>query len=503
MRRNVIMLVGRGRDRLGRSLATLASGNRRCSASTCRAASRWCCPRWATYKSDSLDVAVDIIRNRVDGFGVARARDHPPGRRHRRRPPRGEGPRQGARASSGKTAELRFRPVLAVAAARGREHQHHDDDAHRLDHHGRDGPATPTTTTTPPSDEAAAAARRVVRRGHGGRPRPRSPPRGVADDERDDCVVLPDSRAARRPALLPRPDRAHRQGRRQRDESSSARARATWSSIDLNGDGSAKFNELAAQQFSQPSPSGDPNGHGAIAIILDGIVQSAPEVQEPDLRGHGRRSPAAPGDFDEERRRGPRQADRLRRAAGPARRSERRERVADARAGPARCRHRRRRHRPRARRHLHARLLPPARAGGDHRAHPQRDGAVHARHVPRADRLRPHAHPGRRHRHHRVGRGHRRLVHRLLRTAEGRGARRRDRALVRRPCVHIARSARSSPPTSCRSSAPRCSTSSPSVAYGASRFFLGLSTVLDLVLSYFFMHPLVVAPGAQPGARAR
>ena len=45
----------------------------------------------------------------------------------------------------------------------------------------------------------------------------------------------------------------------------------------------------------------------------------------------------------------------------------------------------------------------------------------------------------------------------------------RDGALVRRPRVHTARSAPSSPPTSCRSSARSCSTSSPSARCAASR----------------------------------
>jgi preprotein translocase subunit SecD len=55
--------------------------------------------------------------------------------------------------------------------------------------------------------------------------------------------------------------------------------------VELKDSGNAKFNELATQQYAQPSPSGVAGGHGAIAITLDGIVQSAPEVQTPTFDG--------------------------------------------------------------------------------------------------------------------------------------------------------------------------------------------------------------------------
>ena len=60
------------------------------------------------------------------------------------------------------------------------------------------------------------------------------------------------------------------------------------------------------------------------------------------------------------------------------------------------------------------------------------------------------AEPGRCHRHHRVGRRDRRLVHRLLRTHEGRSARRARPSARASTGRSPARSARSSPPTSCR-----------------------------------------------------
>ena len=72
-----------------------------------------------------------------------------------------------------------------------------------------------------------------------------------------------------------------------------------------------------------------------------------------------------------------------------------------------------------------------------------------ARVVP-VERARPHAHAGRGHRHHRVGRCDRRLVCRLFRATQRRGAHGQDRALLARARLPCGRSARSSPPTSCR-----------------------------------------------------
>ena len=59
-------------------------------------------------------------------------------------------------------------------------------------------------------------------------------------------------------------------------------------------------------------------------------------------------------------------------------------------------------------------------------------------------------HPGRRHRHHRVGRRHRRLLRRVLRATEGRGPLGQVAAGVGAQRASPARGARSSPPTSCR-----------------------------------------------------
>ncbi len=108
------------------------------------------------------------------------------------------------------------------------------------------------------------------------------------------------------------------------------------------------------------------------------------------------------------------------------------------------------------------------------------------------------ADPGRGHRHHRLGRYHRRLVHRVLRAHEGRAARRRDGALVRRPLVHpfLPHHRRRRPRVADRRG--RALRARHRVGARASRSSSGISTILDLFVAYFFMHPLVSLMARRP-----
>ena len=95
-------------------------------------------------------------------------------------------------------------------------------------------------------------------------------------------------------------------------------------------------------------------------------------------------------------------------------------------------------------------------------------GCCSGRHLVPVARRRAGAHAGRRHRHHRVDRRHRRLLRRVLRAAEGRGPRGQVAAGLGASAASTARGARSWPPTSCRSSAPACCGTSRSARCGAS-----------------------------------
>ena len=113
--------------------------------------------------------------------------------------------------------------------------------------------------------------------------------------------------------------------------------------------------------------------------------------------------------------------------------------------------------------------------------------------------LQHHHRPGRRDRHHRVDRYHRRLVHRLLRTIK-----RRDRV---RAGPSAAAWTRDSPAPS----AP-CWPPTPYPCSGAVilyeisvgdvkgfALFLGISTLLDIIVTYFFTRPFVILMGQSRG----
>ena len=112
--------------------------------------------------------------------------------------------------------------------------------------------------------------------------------------------------------------------------------------------------------------------------------------------------------------------------------------------------------------------------------------------------LQHHHQPGRGHRHHRVHRDHRRLVHRLLRTVEGRDAERRTiRTSVDRGFASAFRTVLA---------ADAVSLLARSILYVISvgdvegfALFLGISTVLDIVITYFFTRPFVILLGQSRG----
>jgi preprotein translocase subunit SecD len=237
------------------------------------------------YTPASLDVAIELIRERVDSLGTLEPEitrqgddiviDLP-----------GVDDRQRAIDLVGKTAELRFRPVIAILPPVDAP-----TTTTTTGPPATTGPAgettttTTTTTTLPPDEEAANAAAKAAIASCD----PTAvaalteiPTTRLADDTREECVVLEgrdgDVRYLLGPTAL--------------TGDGVSGAKAEFSSgqgyvvnMDLNDEGNTKFNALAAEQYAQPSPAGDPSGRGAIAITLDGIVQSAPEVQEPSFDG--------------------------------------------------------------------------------------------------------------------------------------------------------------------------------------------------------------------------
>ena len=232
-------------------------------------------------KGDAMDKAVDIIRSRVDSLGVAepeisRQGDNIiidlPGVKNQDR----------ARKLVGRTAELRFRPVLQVLPPEGVE-------------------VTTTTTTVPAATTTTAAGATSTTKQPGAvtagqatttattapstsattvpAPAPVEPVTGKvptsAEDDPNQIVVLP-----------VRPQRGEEEGERMRlgpaeltgRAVSSARAELIgggWGvSLRFNKEGSEGFDRLAEKYVGQ-----------RVAIVLDGVVQSAPTIQDTKFGG--------------------------------------------------------------------------------------------------------------------------------------------------------------------------------------------------------------------------
>lgn len=240
------------------------------------------------FKAESLDVSVDIIRDRVDGLGVAEPEISRQGDNIVVDLP-GVKDRNKARRVVGQTAELRFRPVLAELPALGAT-------VSTTTTVPTTAPGDPTATTTPPVDEttttttaastdgsegakAAVAScdpNQVVTLLNAGTEIPNTT---RADDRRSACVVLPlrDGQGGA-PRLLLGPTELTGNG------VDSARSRFAQGqgyavSVRFTNKGATAFDALAAASFPKNPPENQ------VAIVLDGVVQSAPAFQAASFSG--------------------------------------------------------------------------------------------------------------------------------------------------------------------------------------------------------------------------
>lgn len=209
-------------------------------------------------EDDQLDQSVEIMRSRVDALGVAepsitRQGDNVvvelPGARNRDR----------AIELVGETAELQFRPVLQVLGQP-------TDDA--------EGEPEQPTTTAPAGDAAPST--------------PELTPREEDDPEHE--VVLGGLREGEVYRLGP-----SRATGRIVDSARAQVPTGQWAvNLSMRGgeDGIDTFNEIAAECFNQTEVC--PTRQ--LAIVLDSVVQSAPQIQEPRF---ARDAISISGDFDE------------------------------------------------------------------------------------------------------------------------------------------------------------------------------------------------------------
>jgi preprotein translocase subunit SecD len=178
-------------------------------------------------KSKDLKTSIDIIRNRVDGLGVAEPQITQQGSNIVIELP-GVKNQQRALQVVGRTAQLLFRPVLGTV------------------------PFSETVTT------------------------PGQPPVKTTPPENDDAkaeVVLPDKDKKARYVLGP----AELTGKALSGATATVSQTGQWQvDFTLNGQGSTQFDQLAQRNFQKQ-----------VAIDLDGIVQSAPNINAQQFNGKG------------------------------------------------------------------------------------------------------------------------------------------------------------------------------------------------------------------------
>ncbi len=212
-------------------------------------------------RSESLDVAVEIIRSRVDSLGVAEPEISRQGDNIVVDLP-GVKDRDKAIRLVGRTAELRFRPVLASVPPLS---------------------STPTTTvagSSPPLDEsviAAAVASCDSDQISAALTAGEIPTTKTSNDKRDNCVVLP-SREQKFSRLLLGP--AALTGKSvDSAKSQFSQGQGYAVTVKFNDAGATKFDALAAESYPKSPPQNE------VAIVLDGKIQSAPAFQTDSFSG--------------------------------------------------------------------------------------------------------------------------------------------------------------------------------------------------------------------------
>lgn len=200
----------------------------------------------------TINQAIEIIRNRVDALGVAEPQISRQGSAVVVELP-GVKNQQKALDIVGTTAELRFRPVLAQLG-------------------NEDAPTTTTTSTTSTTAPGATATEAASTTTTTTAP-PASPKTTSRADNKADAVVI-------------LPDKEKSNGRYQLGPAgavgkavSTARAALNtteWTvDLEMTSDGIKAFNEVAGRCYNhdQTCPT------GLLAIELDGVVQSAPQIR--------------------------------------------------------------------------------------------------------------------------------------------------------------------------------------------------------------------------------
>ncbi len=220
-------------------------------------------------KPGALDVTRDIIDERVNSLGVAEPEISRQGRTISVDLPGVKNRDQAARIV-GQTGELRFRSVLAdVGPLNAASRMTTTTTTTAPAGTGPTTTAPPSTTTTAPASGDAAkvavascdasAVFTLLTDGT------RVPATTRADDTREACVVLPERNSNNRLYLGPTELTGNVVG----NAKAEFQPGSGWAvSINFTGEGSAQWDAMAGKYFQQ-----------RVAIVLDGVVQSAPTIQ--------------------------------------------------------------------------------------------------------------------------------------------------------------------------------------------------------------------------------
>lgn len=270
MRKYVVYLVVTFAVVLGALVATIVSGNSPVLGLDLQGGVSVRLVPVGNPSDGALDVAVDIIRNRVDALGVAEAEVTQEGDNIVVNLP-GVKDREKAQRIVGRTAELRFRPVLGQLPPENAE----TPTTTTGDPVTSVPPESTTTTTAPVTDEAAAAA--VASCDPAAVAALPDVPTTTRDaDQRDACVVLPDRDLPTRYYLGPTRVRG---SDIDTADSQFSPGQGYGVELKLTSEGLEKFDALAGESFAKPAPE------NAVAIVLDGVVQSAPVFQTGSFDG--------------------------------------------------------------------------------------------------------------------------------------------------------------------------------------------------------------------------
>lgn len=203
--------------------------------------------------SSSLDTAKNIIDRRVNGLGVSDAEVTREGNNIVINLP-GVKDRDKARRLVGRTAELRFRPVLAEVP-----------------------PQTPQQAQAPVDDATKAAIASCDATAIQGLPS--VPNTNSAADKADACVVFPGRKQEKQPIRYLLGPAALTGKETSGAKSEFLQGQGYGVTLSLKGSGQDKFNQLAQQSFPKQPPQ------NSVAIVLDGVVQSAPAFRQPNFPG--------------------------------------------------------------------------------------------------------------------------------------------------------------------------------------------------------------------------